>query len=525
MSDEINDGIGNLLTEFGGAKDRSQSFVTVDNTQDLDRTSLDTHYECDHYAAKVIDVVPEDCTKEGYAVKVSDSKNTNPFFEVFQQLGVVEALEQADKWARLYGGAAIILGAEDGQTFDKPLNMARVQSLDWLLAVDRYSLTASQVIEKDPRAPYKGFALPTSYSVQIAGSVDVDADLKDIHVSRIIRLFGDPVAFHRRAAYNYWAAPVLKRVFQSMANLMTAEAGISNLIQTYSQAIFKKKNLGKFVESKESRSKLIELFTVMNMSQSMLNMMIVDSDESFERQVINVAGLSDLHMQLASSYGAAANMPLTKIFGTTTGGLSSDDKSGTANYQARIDARNQSVYVPAIVRIAKILAASREFKDVSADAEISCAANASEGVTEQERAITFKTYAEAAVTLIDRGVLRPDEVRNSFFGSAGFTPDIVLDDDIDTTFEEDLAGETFDAATSKDANNDPPEKRAARRKVQTLVENGTLPDVKDCRCVDCGKQASEYDHVKDYKNAKNHDKVQAVCASCHHIRTNARGGK
>lgn len=80
----------------------------------------------------------------------------------------------------------------------------------------------------------------------------------------------------------------------------------------------------------------------------------------------------------------------------------------------------------------------------------------------------------------------------------------------------------YQVVEREDANTDPPEKRSARRRIQTLVDNGTLAPVKDRKCADCGAQATEYDHTDGYKDKKSFEKIEPVCASCHHKRTNNR---
>ena len=61
----------------------------------------------------------------------------------------------------------------------------------------------------------------------------------------------------------------------------------------------------------------------------------------------------------------------------------------------------------------------------------------------------------------------------------------------------------------------------ARRRVQTLVDNGRLKRPEDVLCTDCGeetgKPAREYDHYLGY-DGEHHEHVQAVCAGCHHAR-------
>ncbi len=65
------------------------------------------------------------------------------------------------------------------------------------------------------------------------------------------------------------------------------------------------------------------------------------------------------------------------------------------------------------------------------------------------------------------------------------------------------------------------DKRQARRRVQTLIDNGQLPKPEDVTCADCkAKPAREYDHHLGYA-AEHHEDVVALCAVCHHARAKA----
>lgn len=50
----------------------------------------------------------------------------------------------------------------------------------------------------------------------------------------------------------------------------------------------------------------------------------------------------------------------------------------------------------------------------------------------------------------------------------------------------------------------------AHSKVQMAVERGELRRVTDCKCVDCGRKAQQYDH-RDYRKPL---AVDPVCRSC-----------
>ncbi len=78
------------------------------------------------------------------------------------------------------------------------------------------------------------------------------------------------------------------------------------------------------------------------------------------------------------------------------------------------------------------------------------------------------------------------------------------------------------------------DKKQARGRVNHLIRMGLLDNPNDVPCLDCGhftemtsmggcnppktdKTRHEYDHYLGYES-KNHEKVQAVCSSCHHKR-------
>jgi len=59
-------------------------------------------------------------------------------------------------------------------------------------------------------------------------------------------------------------------------------------------------------------------------------------------------------------------------------------------------------------------------------------------------------------------------------------------------------------------------------RIKTQVNSGGLVDPRKLKCVDCGKQASEYDHYLGYSDEHVLD-VQPVCKSCNAKRAYLRG--
>ena len=410
------DSFFNLLTGFGTEKDRvTQNEVGFQVFEDQAR--LEELYRTDHYAAKIVDSLPNDSTRQGFVVG-----EENEYDEELDRLGIVQKLCKTDKWARLYGGAALVLGIEDGQDPREPVDPKKVKGISYAYVVDRWSLSRLDM-QNDPKKP--GFGLPERYRVTprdmiFHGAMEGDgtsdpseADYETegygsvVHVSRMVRMYGVELPTTIRAQQDYWGDSVLHRARKSLSNLSVTESAIGNTLQMFTQAIFRKKGLATKVRSKKGRDELLSLFSIMNMSQSMLGMMIVDADgEDFERRSTNVTGMADLYDRLAQSAQSAAHQPASRFFGIIPGGLSTNDDAGERWWNDEVQAHQRNVYNPAIQYIATLM----QIAEGGGPEPVFVEARPLSRPTEQEKAQTQKTKAETAAILIDRGVIGPENV-------------------------------------------------------------------------------------------------------------------
>jgi len=516
---EYFDSLRNLLSGFGGPRDRTTQNV-VEQPAVLSSPELEILYRNNHYSARIVELLPDESTRRGFTTTAMSDAGSSPFQGDFQRLGLMPKLNQADKWARLYGGAAVILGIDDGRDPSEPVDMDNIRCLEFAYVIDRWSVVSGP-LEGDPSSP--NFGYPQTYEVQYAAySLENDSQSivgMKVHSSRMLRFEGVTLPPSLRSDQDYWGDSVLQRVFESMCNLGMIEKAMGNIVQTFNQAVFRMRGLRQLAKAKNGSAELITRFEAANIGQSMLNVFLLDAEgESYEKQSTNVAGLDGLYDRVAQSFGSAAGMPLTLLFGTPPAGLSTDDSAGARNWLNTVRAHQELAYIPNIQYVAEILAKSKDGPKVSGD--ILVVANPLQEPTEEERAKTMRTMAEFAAILIDRGVLSPTEVRTSFFASAGFTTDIIINESKQTS----LIQPQDEAELIFDQNSDPKNVRAARRRIQTLIESGKLDPPEKRKCAGypgykCKSKASQYDHTSDYDEP---EKVVPVCASCHNVRTNMR---
>ncbi len=78
-------------------------------------------------AARIIDKPADDAMARGFEVEGDDADNT--IEGECERLNVCQRVADAIRWARLFGGSAILIVADDGGTLEDPLNESRLASV------------------------------------------------------------------------------------------------------------------------------------------------------------------------------------------------------------------------------------------------------------------------------------------------------------------------------------------------------------------------------------------------------------
>ena len=129
------DSLTNLVANIGTAKDlSSHSRFTADRR--LSRNELDIMYRTSWLARKVIDVPVEEMTRAWRSFDETKAVRQRLAVEE-QRLQLKSKVVKALRWARLYGGSALVLGIK-GQSPEHPLILSQLgeSSLSYLQVVD-----------------------------------------------------------------------------------------------------------------------------------------------------------------------------------------------------------------------------------------------------------------------------------------------------------------------------------------------------------------------------------------------------
>ena len=346
LSDEqqlLFDSLENLVAQLGTAQDKRANSRFV-NSKRLsaqgNEEELEALYRTDWLAGKVVDIVPEDMTREWREfVGDVDPETVALLIDEEERLELSNAFETADKWARLYGTAFIVMSIDDGQTPDKPLDIKKVKegSLRFIKVVDRTRINhAEQQPVTDPLNINYGF--PEWYRF--------NETTTKIHCSRVIRFDGIPLPFNEFRKNNYFSDSVLDRLYEAITNFNTVAAGSASMVYETNVDIVKVKGLMGYLQSAEGEALLRKRFTLAGMLKSFNNMLLLDNEEDFQTKTNTFAGLKDLLDAFGKFLAAATDIPATRLLGTSATGLNATGEGDLKNYYDMIRSKQKSKYKP-----------------------------------------------------------------------------------------------------------------------------------------------------------------------------------
>lgn len=473
------DGWTSLLSGLGTlSRDKRESTYFQPDLIDWD-TALNI-YRGDPLAARIIETKPNDLVREGYDLCITDEQDEaedRPEDDQTDTVGILprgkverevlaqrklfggrktDALDRVgkelqeeveNKWEELellptlhealcyeaaYGGAAILIGANDGATsLEQPLVVKRVRSVDFLTALEPREIVPVAWYG-DPRAPKYGKPAIYQLTPSVPGvTVDkkIHAQSVRIHESRLIVFSGVRVTRRNLSALGGWGDSILTRVYRVLRDFNVSWGAAGILVADFAQAVYKMKGLNELLQE-DAKDLFKQRMLGMELSRSVARAVMIDADDEFERKQTPVSGLPDLLDRFATQLAAAADLPLPLLMGESPGGLNASGASGDQlrMYYDRVASQAKRKVVPAIRRITSCI-----FQALGGEPETwTIKPRPLWQLTEKEQAEARKIQMEVDTGYMDRGVLEGDEVRESRFGGDSYSYETSLqerDDD------------------------------------------------------------------------------------------------
>ena len=436
------DGYVNLLNKYGTRQHTSEAykFEREPVIPDMQLTGL---YEGNGLFSKIIDTPAEEALKHGFDLNLK-SDEVNAFVEdALDDLEWEEKAATAIKWARLYGGALIVMLIDDGRGLEEPVDWEHIRSIDELRVYER------SIVQPDYASLYqqdyggKGvgnrvskFGQPEYYYVSsIYGSFKV-------HESRCL-VFRNGVLPEQtsNATYLFWGMPEYVRIRRALRETVTAHTDSVKLLERSVQAIYSMKGLASLLTTDDGENQVLKRLQLVDTSRGLLNSIAIDSEgEQYDFKTFQFSGVKDVIDATCNMLSALTNIPQTILFGRSPAGMNATGDSDFESYYNFVEKiqrlmlkRNLRTLLDIVFRAGIASGDVTEEPDYKLEFNPLWSLSDTEQATvDQTKAQTALVKAQTAQAYVDMQALDPTEVRRRLASDEEFdVEDIISEDDED----------------------------------------------------------------------------------------------
>ena len=359
------DSMRNFLAGFGDpSRDKSaaQRFVL----DLLDQEQLSAAYRGDWLARKIVDVPAFDSCR-AWRTWEADNDQIEKLEECEKALGLQRKLMQALIKARLFGGAALIMGVE-GQKFEEELDVDSVgkDDLVFVHVISRWEIEAGPLM-RDITSPWYGE--PAYYrrvntlqtpSVQLKPPLEESSlgydpgSTLEIHPSRVVRLIGldyPDLMF----AMDSWGDSALQPVVDAIRAAGLVSSSIAAMISEAKLDVIKIPGLIEQLSTDAATEQLRTRFAFTMAAKSTVNTTLIDSNEEWERITLQFGSMDVVMGMYLKIAAGAADIPATRLLGDAPTGMNATGESDLRNYYDRLSSDQKVRLQPALARLDEVL--------------------------------------------------------------------------------------------------------------------------------------------------------------------------
>ncbi|WP_320972285.1 DUF1073 domain-containing protein [Enterocloster bolteae] len=452
------DGYTNMLNKYGTKQDNSESyrFQSEEMVSDLELMNL---YEGNGLFTKIIDRPSEEAIKHGFDIDYGDDKTSEYVEEKMDALQVEEHFATAEKWARLFGGAIIVMLVDDGRGLEEPLDWNSVQSIEELRVFER------SIVQPDYTSLY-GFDFDITDRTRPIGQpeyYDVFSQYGTfrVHYSRCLVFRNGRLPEHTtNAIYRHWGIPEYVKIKRALRETITSHTDGVKLLERCVQAIYKMKNLSNLLTTDKGEDVVIKRMQVIDMARGILNSLAIDAEgEDYDFKTLQMSGVKDILDSTCNMLSAVTDIPQTILFGRSPAGENSTGENDMENYYSMVE-KIQKMNMKSNGRtlIDLILIEGKTKGRIDEIPRYKTKFAALRSMTEEQKANvdsvkanTELVKAQTADTYVNMQAVDPSEVRKNLANKGSFEIEELVPEELN------LSESLFDLNNDSDNNDDFPD--------------------------------------------------------------------
>lgn len=334
------DGYQNIATGLGvhGKDKRTAGALVLDVVPDATARDL---WRGNDLAKRIIEDKPREALSRGIILTLEDKDAAEKMIAYLEDLpgpvhigkGATKTMIMGRCYERAYGGGAVWPVVNDAAGgLDQPLDLTKtIPPIERLQIFEPRELRPGKLYT-DLNHPKYGE--PETWHVfPLAGSTDAIAE---IHETRLIMFPGVRVTREQlTGTCSGWGDNALTPVMTVLNDFELSFGNAAALLQDFAQAVLKLDQLAEVLAA-DGQSEATQRLELMNYLRSSLRALVVDSKDSFERTTTSLAGYPDMLDRFMYRLAAAAEEPVTRLFGMSPGGLNATGESDESNWLSTV---------------------------------------------------------------------------------------------------------------------------------------------------------------------------------------------
>ncbi len=289
----------------------------------------------------LIDQPVDDAFRAGFEIKTGqlDQEDIEDLKVYVERNQVIAQAMQAMKWARLYGGGAILIITDQDPT--TPLNIKAIKENSPLefRSVDMWELYYSQQNIQNPQ---------NAMAPLVEKDTFYDYYGKPVHASRVYRIEGKAPPSFIRPRLRGWGMSEIERLVRSLNQYMKNQDVIFELLDEAKVDVYKIKGFNSALMTANGTAGIAKRIQGANMIKNYNHALTMDMQDDYIQKQITFTGLAEVLTQIRQGIAADVKMPMTKLFGISSAGFSSGEDD-IENYNSMIEgeirAKNKFVVV------------------------------------------------------------------------------------------------------------------------------------------------------------------------------------
>lgn len=358
----VMDGFRNTATGVGTTRSKNAFGGYVEDDL-LDFYTLENLFAGNDLAAVIVSKIVEDSLRAKFSFECQDSspeddgEEIRKVFDLWDALDATTKLKQAAIFARLKGGAGVILVVRGGGRLSSPLDDEKVTEVVDLIPWDAEDMQAASWYPDGSIETYLWHPAPQEGPTPAPMIV---------HESRLISFPGALTTARGRRKNKGWDHSVLQRVYAALKSFDGMFGSTDAMFSDASQRVFTLQGfLQALAEADGSGQADVQTrLQVMDIMSSVSKAIFLDAGDETgvgreEFTVVErptLAQLDGVMQQYLIRLAAAARMPLTVLLGMSPAGMDATGESDMILYFNTVDVYRQDVLTPRFMRLARMLA-------------------------------------------------------------------------------------------------------------------------------------------------------------------------